>query len=172
MRSPFSTYTPLPGRGWDPPVSTLKEEHLNEKMSSQAGLEKKPFNPPQKYRPRPLLATQVHPQSRPIQRTGIIPKILGQSPGGGCQEHRVKPWAFYLHKGAGRGASGCASGLLPKSVIPTSWNPVGGHLLPAMLVPLLPSSPPNNKLPVASNMVDLHWPSANQRAKNCDPRRF
>ena len=70
----FSTYKFFPGREWHFPVSTFQEEYFNEKMSSLAGLKKKLFNFPQKYRFWPFLATWVHIQSRFSQRTGKISK--------------------------------------------------------------------------------------------------
>ena len=51
------------------PVSTIKEEYFNEKMSSLVGLKIKLFNFAQKYWFWPFLTTWVHLQSRFSQRT-------------------------------------------------------------------------------------------------------
>ena len=84
LRSSFSTYEFFPGQGWYFAVSVFQVEYFDEKMSSLAGLKKKLFNFPQKYRFWPFLTTWVDLQSRFSQRTGKFSKNLGQFPGGGC----------------------------------------------------------------------------------------
>ena len=83
LRSFFSLYKFFPGRTWLFPVSTFQEEYFNEKMSSLAGLKKKLFNFPQKYRFWPFLTTWVHLQSQFCQRTGKISKNPSSFPVGG-----------------------------------------------------------------------------------------
>ena len=74
LRSVFSTYIFVPGRGWLFRFSTFKENYFTGKMSSLAGLKKKLFNFLQKYRFWSFLTTWVHLQSRFSQRTGKISK--------------------------------------------------------------------------------------------------
>ena len=76
LRTFFSTDNFLPERGWCFPVTTLNQKYFNEKMGSLAGLKKKSFNFPQKYRFWPFLTTWVLLQSRFAQRTGKISKNL------------------------------------------------------------------------------------------------
>ena len=68
----------FPGRRWFFPVSIIKEEYFNEKMSSLAGLKKKLLNFPQKYRFWPFLTTWVYLQSPFSHRADKISKILGE----------------------------------------------------------------------------------------------
>ena len=74
LMSLFSTYKFFPGKGWYFPVSAFQEEYFNGKMSSLAGLNKKLFDFPQKYRFWPFWATWVHLQSRFSQHTDKISK--------------------------------------------------------------------------------------------------
>ena len=124
LRSIFSTHKLFPGRGWYIPVSSFKKKYFNEKMSSLAGLKKKLFIFPQKYRFWPVLTTWVHTQSQFSQRTGKISKNPWSVFWGRLLGTLFYILSFLSSKRCG-GGSRFASRRFPKSVILFSCNFVG-----------------------------------------------
>ena len=84
LRSFFSTYKLFPMRGWLFPPITFKQKYFNENMSSLAGLKKKLFNFPQKYRFWPILTNGSAFKVDFLNVQAKLRKTLRQFPGGGC----------------------------------------------------------------------------------------
>ena len=83
LRPFIPTYKFFSRSGWFFPVKTLQWEYFNEKISSLAGLKKKLFGFPQKYRFWPILITWVRIEIQFSQRRGKISK---------------NPWSVYWTK--------------------------------------------------------------------------
>ena len=124
LRSYFSMYSFFPGRGWYFPVTKMKEEYFNGKMSSLAGLEKKVIQFSEKV---PILAIfdYLGPLSKSIFSTyrqnfkKSLVSFLGI-----VVRNIVLNFEFSISAGLRRG-SRFASRHFPKPVISASCNFVG-----------------------------------------------